>query len=153
MKKLLFILPAVFFILAVNAQQTEDEVHVGSYPKGKTFGNYKNAGIIIPDVDRGAKPVDGIKTLSGTVTGICTRDCCNKKASSCTITLKNTDGVLTTIGTRDYGFTVPNEIIGHTINVEGITPASLISDRRRREVKKDYQKDIQFAATGIMVID
>jgi len=66
MKKLLFILPVVFFTMALNAQQTEDEVYVG---KGKTFGNYKENGIIIPDTDRNIKPLTG-QTLTGIVTGV-----------------------------------------------------------------------------------
>ena len=60
MKKLLFILPVFFFTLAVNAQQTEDELYIG-----KTFGNYKGTGIIIPDTDRNTKPINGQTTVTG----------------------------------------------------------------------------------------
>ncbi len=47
MKKLLFIFPVLFLTLAVNAQQTEDEVYVG-----KKYGNYKGAGIVKPERDK-----------------------------------------------------------------------------------------------------
>ena len=141
MKKLLFILPVFFFTLALNAQQTEDEVYIG---KGKTFGNYK--GIIIPETDKPAKPIGGQKALTGTVVNVgwCEEDCL-------TILIKKDDGTTVTIGTKDYGFKVSPKIVGRKIIVEGNEPAYFI--RERRTIKKDYQKDIQFAATGIKVID
>lgn len=51
---------------------------------------------------------------------------------------------LVTVGTSDYGFTIPKEIVGKRIIIEGIEPAKLI--RERKIVKKEYQKDIQFVA-------
>ena len=140
MKKLLFILPVFFFTLAVNAQQTEDQPYIG-----KTFGNYKGTGIIIPDTDRPTKPINRQTTVTGIVVkvGWCEEDCL-------TILVKKDDGTTVTIGTKDYGFTVSKEIVGKRIIIEGIESAKLI--RERRAVKKDYQKDIQFAATGIKVI-
>jgi hypothetical protein len=91
MKKLLFILPVIFFTLTLNAQQTEDEVYIG-----KKFGNYKGTGIIIPDTDRKVKPVNGQTTLTGIVVtvGWCEDDCL-------TITLRKDDGTTVTIGTKD----------------------------------------------------
>src|SRR5665647_1077652 len=99
MKKLLFILP-VLFTLAVNAQQTEDEVYIG---KGKTFGKYNGRGIIIPDTDRNAKPVDRQTTVTGMVVGTCKPNCNS-------LTVKKSDGTIVTVGTRDNGFTVPKGI-------------------------------------------
>lgn len=149
MKKLLFILPVFFFSLALNAQQTEDDIYVG---KSKTFGNYKGAAIStinpksLPGGDRNTKPVKGSSTLAGTVVkvGWCEEDCL-------TIWVKKDDGMTVAVGTRDYGFSVPKEIVGKRILIEGIDPAKLIRDRRT--VKKEYQKDIQFAAIGIRVMD
>ena len=37
--------------------------------------------------------------------------------------------------------------------VEGIGGGKISVDRKRRDIKKEYQNDIQFAATGIQVID
>ena len=137
MKKLLFILPVLFFTLAVNAQETEIYA-------GKKFGNFK--GIIIPETDRNAKPLNGQTALTGVVVTVswCEEDCL-------TILLKKADGTTITIGTKDYGFTVPKKIAGRKIIVEGMESVGMI--RERRTVKKDYQKDIQFVATGIKVID
>jgi hypothetical protein len=141
MKKLLFILPVFFFTLAVNAQQTEDEVYVG-----KKFGSYKETGIIIPETDRKAKPVNGETTLTGIVVrvGWCEEDCL-------TISLKKEDGTIVTVGTKDYGFTVPKKMVGRKIIIEGIEASTFI--RQRKLLKKDYQKDVQLAAAGIKVIE
>lgn len=143
MKKLLFILTILSFTLTLNAQQTEDEVHIGSYPKGKTFGNYKGSD---------SKPIDGQKSITGQVVGICKKDCCNNRRTSCSVNVKNNDGIII-IGTTDYGLTIPKEILGHTIIVEGRDAGNISGGRKRRDVKKEYQKDIQVAATGIIVID
>jgi hypothetical protein len=144
MKKLLIILPALFFTLALNAQ-TED---IG---KGKTFGNYKGTAIIIPDFGKNAKQIDVQRIISGMVAGKCTSDCCNRKLNACTIYI-DLDGKIISVGTGDKGFTVPNEIVGRKIIVEGMdnTAANI---RRRRPVNSKYQKDTQFVATGIMVAD
>ena len=66
-------------------------------------------------------------------------------------TLLSTNGTTVTVGTRDYGFTVPKAIVGKRIIIEGIDPAKLISEKKT--VKKEYQKDIQFAATGIRIFN
>lgn len=135
MKKLLFILPLLFFTLAVNAQgtQTEDEVYVG-----KKFGNYKSAN---------TKPIDGQQTITGVVlrgaTGNSVQDSLKDGRGLYSFNLKKEDGTVVIVGIRDNGFTVPRKIEGHTIIVEGND--SKISGRRRR--------DMQFTATGIMVID
>ena len=140
MKKLLSILPVLFFTFALNAQQTEDEVYVG-----KKYGNYKGTGIIIPDTDRTGKPVTGQTTLTGVVIKVswCEDDCL-------TIVVKKADGTLVKVGTKDNGFTVPKKIVGSKIIIEGIDPAKRV--RERRTIRTEYQKDIQFAASGIIVI-
>jgi hypothetical protein len=152
MKKLLFILPFFFSAFAVNAQgtQTEDEVYIG---KGKTFGNYKGTGIIIPDFGRETKPTSGQTTITGMVVGICKKDCCNNKVTSCSIDLKKDDGSIVTVGTTDNGFTVPKKIKGHSIMIEGKDAGQISGGRKRRDIKKEYQQGIQFAATGIKIID
>lgn len=139
MKKLLLIMAAFLFTHGVNAQgtQTEDEVYIG---KSKTFGNYKGTGIIIPDVGLKGKPYNGPGTLTGIVVKVdwCEEDCR-------TIMVKKDDGTTVTVGTRDYGFTVPKNIVGRKIILDG----SMVSgDRKRRD-----QQGIQYAATGLKVLD
>jgi hypothetical protein len=140
MKKLLFILTALFFAFGLKAQQTEDEVYIG-----KKYGNFKGTAIIIPDTDRNLKPVNGPTAVTGIVVevGWCEEDCL-------TILMKKADGTIVTIGTKDYGFRVPKKLIGLKIIVEGIDPANRV--RERLTVRGGYQKDIQFAASGIIVV-
>jgi hypothetical protein len=150
MKKLLFILSVFFFTLAVNGQ-TEDEVYIG---KGKTFGNFKGIGIIIPDVDKTAKPVNGQTTVTGIVIRGIARggvqdSLTNKRGGYSSFDLKKNDGTIVTVGTRDNGFTVPRVIVGKTITIEGLDLVGM--GRRRKTINKDYQQDIQFAATGIKI--
>lgn len=150
MKKLLFILTGFFFNFSLFAQstQTEDEVYIG---KGKTFGNYKGTSIIIPDVNRDSKPVKGLNTITGVVVGLksgtdgwCEEDCL-------TISVKRDDSTIVKVGTKENGFTVPQKIMGRRIIVESADPSELI--RERKTTGKDYQKNIQVAATAIMVLD
>jgi hypothetical protein len=139
MKKLLFILPVFFFTLALNAQQTEDEVYIG-----KKFGNYKGSGITIPG-EKKVKPVTGQTAITGKVISVswCEEDCL-------TFLVKKDDGTTVTVGTKDYGFAIPKKLVGKKIIIEGIDPAKRV--REKSTVRTEYQKNIQFAATGIMVI-
>jgi hypothetical protein len=149
MKKSLFILSVFFFSLAVNAQtQTEDEVYIG---KGKTFGKYKGTEIIIPDVGKGTKPAKGQTTITGVVVGMCKAECCTNKLTSCSVDVKNDNGIVI-VGTGVSGFIVPRTIEGRIITVEG-KDAGQISGRKRRDIKNEYRNDIQFAATGIKLIN
>jgi hypothetical protein len=118
---------------AAHAQQTEDDVYVG---KSKTFGNYR--GTDIGD----SKSIKGQTTLSGTVVKVdwCEEDCY-------TMLVKKADGTMITVGTKDYGFTIPKSIVGKKIIIEGIEPAKRIVDKKT--VKKTYQTNIQFAASGV----
>jgi hypothetical protein len=136
MKKLLQILPLIFYVVVANAQQTEDDIYVG---KSRTFGNYRGTDI------KTAKQ-KGQSIVTGTVVKVdwCEDDCL-------TVWVKKDDGSTVSIGTKDYGFTVPKKIVGKRIIIEGIEPAKYITGKKT--VKKQYQKDIQIAATGIRIFD
>jgi len=152
MKKLLFILSAALITTAMNAQQTEDEIYIG---KGKTFGKYTGRSIIIPDTDKTPKNtvtnptiLTGIVVSGGEISNV--QDSLkNKPGSLYSFNLKKDDGTIVAVGTRDYEFTVPKELIGKNVSIEGLTSATLLTERKRRSV----QKDVQFAAIGILVTD
>jgi hypothetical protein len=135
MKKLLQILPLILITLAVSAQQTEDDIYVG---KSRTYGNYRGADI------KTAKPMKGQSIITGIVVKVdwCEEDCL-------TVWVKKDDGTTISVGTKDYGFTVPKKIIGKRIIIEGVEPAKLIPEKK--VIKKEYQKDVQIAATGIRI--
>ena len=135
MKKLLQILAFLFFAITVNAQQTEDDIFVG---KNRTFGNYRGTNI------KTARLIKGQSIITGTVVKI---DRCEEDCS--TIWVKKDDGSIVSIGTKDYGFTVPKTIVDKRISIEGIEPGKFNTVKRAE--KKEYQKDIQIAATGIRI--
>lgn len=130
-------LPLILFTLVLNAQQTEDDVYVG---KSRTFGNYRGADITP------AKQLKGQLTITGTVVKVdwCEEDCL-------TVWVKKDDGSTVSVGTKDYGFTVPKKIVGKRVIIEGIDPAKYTAEKKA--VKKEYQKDIQIVATGIRIFN
>jgi hypothetical protein len=140
MKKLLFMLPLLFITVALHAQQTEDEVYIG-----KKYGNYKGTGIIIPDTDRKAKPLNGPATITGIVIQV---DWCEKDCR--TILVKKEDGTTVTVGTSDHDFTVSKKLVGKKIIIEGTDPALQV--REKKLGRSNYQKNIQFAASGILIV-
>ena len=137
MKKLLQVLPLIFYVVIANAQQTEDDIYVG---KSRTFGNYRGTDITT------AKQMKGQLTITGIVVKVdwCEDDCL-------TVWVKKDDGSTVSVGTKDYGFTVPKKIVGKRIIIEGIEPAKYIAENKT--LKKQYQKDIQIAATGIRIFN
>ncbi len=147
MKKLLVILQFFCLTLTVNAQQTEDEVHVGSYPKGKTFGNYNG-----PDTKpfKDQVTVKGI-VIDGGLVSVGQDTLTDRRGGLYSFVIKKDDGVVMTVETKDHRFTVPREIIGHTIIAEGIDNVSY--PRRRKTLDNENEKNSQIAATGIMVIE
>ena len=87
-----------------------------------------------------------LKKMAGIVTsgGLVSRmdSLTDKRVTLYSFSLKKTDGTIVTVWTEDNGFTVPQEIVGKTVTVEG----DLVSfPNRRKDVNKNYQKDIQFA--------
>jgi hypothetical protein len=137
MKKLVQILPLILFAAMVNAQQTEDDIYVG---KSRTFGNYRGETIST------VKQMKGQVIVAGTVVKVdwCEEDCL-------TVWVKKDDGSTVSVGTKDYGFTVPKKIVGKRIIIEGIEPAKYVAGKKA--VKKEYQKGIQIAATGVRILD
>jgi len=135
MKKLLCILVVLLIAFELNAQQTEDEVYIG-----KKYGNFKGTGIIIPDTD---KPFTGEVTITGTVVSGCKGRCDSLK-------IQKEDGSFVIIGTRDNRFTLPGNMIGKKIIIEGIYSRKPVPGIKNPVT--NYQKNIQFVASGVKVI-
>ena len=68
-----------------------------------------------------------------------------------TILVKKADGIIITVGTKDNGFKVPKAIVGKKIIIEGIEPSKRNVDKKA--VNQAYQTDIQFAASGIRLLN
>ncbi len=135
MKKLLFTLSVLFIAISSYAQQTEEDIYVG---KSRTFGNYKGTDI------NNTKQIKSSPIITGTVVkvGWCEDDCM-------TVWVKKEDGTILSVGTKENGFTIPKDIVGKRIIVEGYEADKPIYEKDT--VKKEHQEDIQFVATGIQV--
>jgi hypothetical protein len=138
MKKIVIFISAMILAINSNAQQTEDDPSVGG--SWRTFGKYQGTEA------KNLKPMKGQITINGRVVNVswCEEDCL-------TILVKTNDGKMLTIGTKDNAFSVPKDLSGKKIIVEGIDLAKINNDKK--SVKKEYQKDIQVAAIGIKVYE
>jgi hypothetical protein len=138
MKKIGIILPVLFFALYTNAQILEDDPSVGG--KSTIFGKYRGID------NKNTKPIKGQVIIKGIILNVswCEEDCL-------TILVKTSEGSTLTVGTKDYGFSVPKGSAGKKIIVEGIETAALAINRKT--VKKEYQKEVQIAATGIKIYE
>ena len=140
MKKLLIFLPVLLVTLVSSAQYKVDPIRVGT--KYGNFRGYEN--------DTKTKPAVGELTVTGTIVSTGEQNCINNKCTVNSITIKTNNSTSLIIGTKDYGFVLPGNIVGIKIIAEGIDPAN--RDHEKRGEDKTYQKDIQFAATGIKFV-
>lgn len=138
MKKLFVIVPVIFLALTGMCQTVTKNIP----PAGKSsiFGKYFG-----PD-NKNSTLVKGQIVITGIVLNVswCEDDCF-------TLLVKTNTGNTVTVGTKDYGFTVPKIITGKKVNIEGIELAKLTTTKKAD--KKEYQKNIQVAATGIKIYD
>ena len=135
--KSIFLLAITFlFASAAIAQQTEDDVYVG---KARTFGNYRGTNVY-------SKLPQGYSIVTGTVVELswCEEDCR-------TVLVKKTDGTMITVGTADFGFTIPKGIKGKKITIEGVETGKQIIDKKK--TARNQQQNIQFAASGVKLLD
>ncbi|MFI5133085.1 MAG: hypothetical protein ACHQEB_02060 [Chitinophagales bacterium] len=139
MKKILFILPVMFFTIALNAQNMDVGVSVGS-----KYGKYKG-------FDKNAKenPLNGETTITGLVVNLGAINCIYNKCTTNSVMVKLADGTLLNVGTSDYSFSLPRNIFDKNIIVEGMD-MRIPSEKRNPRIQ--YQYGVQFAASGILVI-
>ncbi len=138
MKKLQFIVAVLFLSLQGIAQQTEDDPSVGGH--SRTFGKFKGT----PAAN--LNTLKGQVLITGTVISVswCEEDCL-------TVLVKTNTGNIVSIGTKDNAFSVPKNIAGKKITIEGYEQAKLTINKKVD--KNQRQKDIQVAATGIKIYE
>ncbi|GAA4739105.1 DUF4920 domain-containing protein [Flavisolibacter ginsenosidimutans] len=143
------------FTLAANAQEKI------SAAKGVVYGT------VSPE----NKPVtpDEIKTklvknefngqIKAKVTDVC-------KAEGCWIKVQKADGTSMMVRAKDHKFLMPENIVGKTVLIEGSATVKETSEEMRRHYAEDAgkskeeiakikgpEKDVQFAAKGVKVLD
>ena len=156
MKKIVLAASVVFSLVA-NAQEKEK---VQAAP-----------GVVYGVVSKEATPIspDEIKTklvnngFTGQVKAKVTDVC---KAEGCWIKVQKADGTSMMVRAKDHKFLMPENIVGKTVLIQGSATVKETSEEMRRHYAEDAgtskeeiakikgpEKDVQFAATGVRVLN
>ena len=128
-------------------------------------------GVVYGTVSKEKSPVspDEIKTklvnnqfegqVKAKVTDVC-------KAEGCWIKVQKADGTSMMVRAKDHKFLMPENIVGKTVLIEGSATVKETSEEMRKHYAEDAgkskeeiakikgpEKDVQFAATGVKVLN
>lgn len=157
MKKLL--LSSLFFIaLAAGAQEAAE---IKPAAKGVVYGADVKEGTAITPNDLQAKMANGV--FAGQVTGKVTEVC---KSMGCWIRLEKADGTTLLVKSKDHAYFMPQDLTGKTVVIEGTASIKEVSEEKRKHMAEDAgkskaeikkikgsEKELQFVATGVKVLD
>jgi hypothetical protein len=149
----------VFSAIAVNAQESSE---VKPAAKGVVYGAEISASSdAVSANELQAKMANGV--FEGKVTGKVKEVC---KAMGCWIRLEKADGSTLMVKTKDHAFTMPQDLVGKTVAVEGTASVKEVTEEKRKhfaedagkskaEIKKikGSEKEVQFIASGVKVLD
>lgn len=157
MKKIFFSL-CLFAALGAAAQDAE----VKPAAKGVVYGDATVSEGTTTNVNDLQSKMAGA-AFEGKVQGRVKEVC---KAMGCWIRLEKADGTTLMVKSKDHAFTVPQDLIGHTVVVDGTASVKEVSEEKRRhfaedagkskaEIKKikGSEKEVQFVARSIQVVD
>jgi hypothetical protein len=157
MKKLLFF--ALLFCSVVARAQDEKEKIPAA--KGVVYGKVAAEKTTVSPDEVITKLVDN--KFEGQVKGKVVEVC---KAEGCWIRLQKADGTTLMVRAKDHAFLMPLNIVGKTVLVDGSATAKEVSEELRKHYAEDAgkskeeiaqikgaEKDIQFAAKGVKVLD
>ena len=158
MKKIL--LAFVFFVaVTANAQESSE---IKPAAKGVVYGAaVSESGEAITANDLQAKLNNGV--FEGQVTGKVKEVC---KSMGCWITLEKADGTSLMVKSKEHGFFMPENLTGKTVVIEGTASIKEVSEEKRKHMAEDAgkskaeikkikgsEKEVQFIATGVKVLD
>lgn len=154
-KAILFSL--LVFTLAAGAQEKE-KVQAA---KGVVYGQFSEEKSPVMVDQLKDKLVDD--AFAGQVKGKVVEVC---KAEGCWIRLQKADGTSMLVRAKDHAFLMPENIVGKTVLIEGSATVKEISEEMRRHYAEDAgkskeeiakikgaEKDVQFSAKGVKVLD
>lgn len=153
----------IFFSLLVIAGlsvQAQDKEKVQA-SKGVVYGEVSE--------EKSPVSVDDIKDklvgnkFEGQVKGKVVEVC---KAEGCWIRLQRADGTAMLVRAKDHAFLMPENIVGKTVLIEGNAVIKEVTEDMRKHYAEDAgkskeeiakikgpEKDVQFAAKGVKVLD
>lgn len=164
MKKLLF---STLILLAVGAsaqdtKESKDTAKIEPAAKGVVYGDFLNtAGAILSVSDLKLQADNAVFNgkISGKVTEVC-------KSMGCWIKLEKADGTTLTVKSKDHAFFMPQDLVGHTVVVDGSASVKEVSEEARKHMAEDAgkskeeiakikgsAKEVQFVAKGVKVAD
>lgn len=158
MKKLLF---STLILLALGAGAQEAD-SIKPAAKGVVYGEALNTGGSVLSVnDLQLQTASAV--FDGKVTGKVKEVC---KSMGCWVKLEKADGTTLTVKSKDHGFFMPQDLIGHTVVVEGTASVKEITEARRKHMAEDAgkskaeikkikgsAKELEFVAKGVEVVD
>jgi len=152
MKQLILFLVAFGFSFIVKAQE--------SAASGVVYGEVKDKGDLV-SIDKLESSLKENK-YNGKVTGKVVEVC---QAMGCWVKLQKTDGSTILVKAKDHGFTMPKDIVGKNVIVEGEANATEISEKMRKHYAQDAgkskdeiekikgsSKELTISANGVKVI-
>lgn len=158
MKKLLF---STLILLALGAGAQEAD-SIKPAAKGVVYGEALNTGGSVLSVND-LQLQSASAVFDGKVTGKVKEVC---KSMGCWVKLEKADGTTLTVKSKDHGFFMPQDLIGHTVVVEGTASVKEITEARRKHMAEDAgkskaeikkikgsAKELEFVAKGVEVVD
>ena len=159
MKNLIFSL-LVLFSLSATAQEIHEKEKTQAV-KGVVYGQVSDEKNAVSADELRSKLVND--QYEGQVKGKVIEVC---KAEGCWIKLQRADGSSMMVRARNHAFLMPENIVGKTVLVEGNATVKEVSEEMRRHYAEDAgkskeeiakikgpEKDVQFAAKGVKVLD
>lgn len=157
MKKILF---SLLVLATVSAHAQTDDIKPAA--KGVVYGEALTAqGAAISTAELQARLANN--AFEGKVTGKVKEVC---KSMGCWMTLEKADGTTLMVKTKDHGFFMPQNLVGKTVVIEGTASVTEVSEAKRKHLAEDAgkgkaeikkikgsQKEVQFIASGVEVLD
>ena len=155
-KKIFF----AFLILAGIGASAQDKEKTPA-AKGVVYGVVSDEKTVVtPDEIKGKLVNDQFEgQVKGKVVEVC-------KAEGCWIKLQRADGSSMMVRAKDHAFLMPENIVGKTVLIEGNATVKEVSEDMRKHYAEDAgkskkeiakikgsEKDVQFAARGVKVLD
>jgi hypothetical protein len=156
MKKI-FLIAACFLVIHVYAQDKEKTPAA----KGVVYGVVSPEKDAVAPEELSAKLTEG--SYEGQVKGKVVEVC---RAEGCWIRLQKADGSSMMVRAKDHAFLMPENIVGKTVLVEGSAVVVEVKEEMRKHYAEDAgkskeeiakikgsEKDVQFAAKGVKVLN
>ncbi len=150
----------LFFAFAATAQDTPEKEKTPA-AKGVVYGKVSDESNAVSPDELKSKLVDD--KFQGQVKGKVVEVC---KAEGCWIKLQRADGTSMMVRAKDHAFLMPENIVGKTVLIEGNATVKEVSEDMRKHYAEDAgkskeeiakikgsEKDVQFAAKGVKVLD